>query len=667
MRKVTLILYRDYLEDIIVSLHESGIMQISDISKQESSSDLKEFISPGEIHPDGVLLAEYENRLSTIITILNNTKEKTKGMKKLLHPQLPKVEEVSPFSTDALFSYAEGFLNAIEKEILPSQNKLESLTESIQKTTMDINNIQKFTGIDFHLSDLATSDFLICKSGITQDLKGLQQNLKNLPETAVYSNQLTKGKNATWAVILIAHKEHMKHIERISTEFIEEIILPNLPVTPNTAISTLTKEIKTMKKDKKTINKTLQHLAQQHLQNLYVVREQIQLEKIRKDIQRHFGQTHSTYVITGWVPVEDIDGFKTLIKHTTQENVIIDIQTPSPNPDNPPTSLKTRSSTGSFKTLLELFAVPRYNEINPSVIMGFFFVLFFGVMLGDAGYGLVILLLALFAHIKFSQYSDMIKSWSILGIFLGIVTSVVGLLTNGFFGDLIPRFIYGNSNQPLYQLTLFGINFPVEPLKDPLSILIVALILGLLHLNVGIILGLYQAFKRKEYRAFLTEKFCMIPLQIGGGALIGYFIMDWQFSQAVFYAAIVLVIIGIIQLFLASGPVGFFDITGYVGDWLSYARLLALGLATAGMALAFNVVAGLIPEMIPVVGIILLPIILFVAHTANLILQSLGAGVHSLRLQYVEFFNRFYEGGGHEFSPFKIRRTYTTLKEDKTS
>ena len=123
-----------------------------------------------------------------------------------------------------------------------------------------------------------------------------------------------------------------------------------------------------------------------------------------------------------------------------------------------------------------------------------------------------------------------------------------------------------------------------------------------------------------------------------------------------------MVIIGIILLFIAGGPVGFFDITGYVGDWLSYARLLALGLATAGMALAFNEVSRLLGEMIPYIGIVITIILLIIMHLVNLGLSALGAGVHSLRLQYVEFFNRFYEGGGHEFSPFKMKRKYTKVE-----
>ena len=195
--------------------------------------------------------------------------------------------------------------------------------------------------------------------------------------------------------------------------------------------------------------------------------------------------------------------------------------------------------------------------------------------------------------------------------------------------------------------------------------LTIALILGLVHLNVGILLGIYQSFRQKKYKEMITARFCWIPLQLGGGMLIGYFILDFSLSEPLFMISGILVVIGIIQLFLSAGPIGFFDITGYVGDWLSYARLLALGLATAGMALAFNVVSELLKEMIPIqiIGVTIMIILLIIMHIVNLGLQALGAGVHSLRLQYVEFFNRFYEGGGTEFSPFKIEREYTKKDE----
>ena len=259
----------------------------------------------------------------------------------------------------------------------------------------------------------------------------------------------------------------------------------------------------------------------------------------------------------------------------------------------------------------------------------------------------------------------MIKDWSFLGILLGISTTIFGLLMNSFFGDFIPRFIYKDPTRTLYSLQLMGVQLPLDSLRDPLTMLTIALVCGLVHLNLGIILGLIQTAKQKHIKAFFTQHFCWIPMQIGGGLLIGNFILKWQISFEMTILAAFLTLLGVVLLFIHAGPIGFFGITGSIGDWLSYARLLALGLATSGMALAFNVVAELMSAMIPFIGIIVLPIILIVAHLANLIIQALGAGVHSLRLQYVEFFNRFYEGGGHEFTPFHVKRTFTTLETNQ--
>jgi V/A-type H+-transporting ATPase subunit I len=285
-------------------------------------------------------------------------------------------------------------------------------------------------------------------------------------------------------------------------------------------------------------------------------------------------------------------------------------------------------------------------------------------MLGDAGYGILLLILSIFGYLKFSKYSETIKNWSFLGIWLALTTIIVGIMTNSFFGDFIQRFVFNDLNQKLYSLTIGNIHLPIDPLRDPIVILTIALFFGLIHLNLGIILAIYQSYKNKDFKTLITKHVSWIPLQIGGGLIIGSFLLHlWTLDTYVFYISIIFLIIGIILRIIHAGPLGFFDITGYIGDWLSYARLLALGLGTTGMALAFNIVAEIIPQMIPVVGIIFTPIILVFAHLANLGLQTLGAGVHSLRLQYVEFFNRFYEGGGKKFEPFFVKRKYTKIKE----
>lgn len=663
MIKSSLFIHHYYLDDVIRSLHETGIMQITEITKEQTEQ--LENIHKVPIDPEASICQEYETRLTTLIKILKQAQQKNGGIKALLNPEMPIIQRIEDLTLEETFSYAEGLMNSMEPEILTINKHVTDLKEQQEQTRTYLNELKDYKEFDIQLLDISTTELLSIKAGKTLDLTQLKNALQPLEEIAIFSKQIGSGKKKYWSVIIIAHITHQKTVERILSDHLQESVLPILEVTPKEAIQTLLTKQKKNEKQIKSLQNQLQKLAKKHLSVLLGLKEQIQIERIRKEIPSTFARTEETILIQGWVLEERTKEIKEKITDVTKDHVVFSFQKPSPNPDNPPTYMKTPAWAQSFRTLLELFATPRYNEVNPTVIMGIFFVLFFGVMLGDAGYGAIILLLSLFAYLKFKRFSPMIKNWSFMGIWLGLITTIVGLMTNSFFGDFISRFIYGNPEQPLYQATIAGIQFPVEPLKDPLTILTVALILGLIHLNVGIILGLYQAMKRHEYKQLLTERFCWIPLQIGGGLLIGDFILDWTLSQLMFLIAIILVIVGIIQLFVSQGPVGFFGITGYVGDWLSYARLLALGLATSGMALAFNVVAGLLPDLIPYVGIILLPIVLVFAHLANLLLQALGAGVHSLRLQYVEFFNRFYEGGGHSFSPFQIKRIYTTVEKKR--
>ncbi len=223
--------------------------------------------------------------------------------------------------------------------------------------------------------------------------------------------------------------------------------------------------------------------------------------------------------------------------------------------------------------------------------------------------------------------------------------------------DISPRLLSAPSPD---SATLLGFQLPIDALHKPLIILSMTLLIGLTHLNLGILLGAYQNYRRGRVKDLALDQVAWVVLQFGGGALIGSMLLDlWTLPSWLYYLAVAFTVVGLVALFVNNGPMGFFELTGYIGDWLSYARLLALGLATAGMAMAFNIVAELLPSLVPYVGVVLAPVILVVAHLINLLLQALGAGVHALRLQYVEFFGRFYDGGGRRYTPFQIERKYT--------
>jgi len=664
MKKVSLVVHQNYVENVIKTLHENGMMEIIDISKEEP--EILKDSEKASMHPDASICTNYELRLSRLIDILDTIRIKQKGIKSLLHPELPEVKTVENSSLEEMFSHIEGVLGEIEKNILENDQKLQYLDEQKQKINQDAEQINYLKDFDIDISDVGESKYVLIKTGKTLDLDSLQSEIEKIDRTTLYSKQFGSGKKIEWAIVVAIHILDKEKVEKICREQLIEFDLNELSGHPKDILKSLKKEIADIKKEKKQIITHLRKYAEKELHELRTLKEEIQLERVRREISKNFAKTNTTYLINGWIIEKNEKILKAAVENTAKGCVIYSSQTPSANPDNPPTYIETPKWAAAFKTFLDMFATPKYNEINPTIIMGIFFVLFFGVMLGDAGYGLVILLLSLYGYKKFSKYSELIKNWSFMGIWLGLTTTVIGFLTNSFFGDLIPRFFYSSPDIPLYSLQLGGLHLPIEPLRDPLTILVIALLFGLIHLNIGILLAIYQCLKNKDYNILITNHFSWVLLQIGGGLLIGDMLLHLlSLGTMEFYFSMALVVIGLILRLKHAGPLGFFDITGFVGDWLSYARLLALGLATAGMALAFNIVAKLFADMIPIeiVGLIIMVILLVLTHAINLGLQTLGAGVHSLRLQYVEFFNRFYEGGGHEFKPFSIKRKYTKIEE----
>ncbi len=277
-------------------------------------------------------------------------------------------------------------------------------------------------------------------------------------------------------------------IEKIFRENVSEFNFQGLSGFPKDILKSLEKEKEEIKKEKKKIVNLLRDLANQYLSDLLALREELQLEIVKIEASNNFVKTNYTYIINGWILEKNQDVLKESLASVSDDHVICNFESPSVNPDNPPTYYDTPKWAGSFKTILEIFATPKYNEINPMLFVGIFFILFFGFMLGDAGYGLIILFVSLYGYFKLGKYSSLFKDWSFMGIWLGVTTTVVGFLTNGFFADLIPRFIYNDPNKPLYSLNIMGVHLPIDGLRNPIILLSIALILALIQLNLGITL-----------------------------------------------------------------------------------------------------------------------------------------------------------------------------------
>ena len=386
-------------------------------------------------------------------------------------------------------------------------------------------------------------------------------------------------------------------------------------------------------------------------------------------------QSKRTFIISGYAAKEVIPAVEKAIGEAY--DCVIDVEELKED-EEPPVLLKNNGFSESVEGVLESYGLPHKGEIDPTTIMSFFYVFFFGMMLSDAAYGAIIAIVCLVVLKKFPRMSAGMRKSMKMFMYCGLSTLVWGVLFGGYFGDVVD----------VVSSTFFGKELTIKPLwfaplNDPMKLLIYSMGFGLVHLFVGLGIKGYMLLKDGKVLDFFCDIVLWYIFLIG---LIMMLLPSDIFAsiaqtKIVFPAALVtlskaLAIIGAVGLLLMSGrssknpalrlALGAYDIyniTGWLSDVLSYSRLLALGLATGVIASVVNQMGSMLGKS--VFGVILFIVVFIVGHTMNLAINLLGAYVHTNRLQFVEFFGKFYEGGGKPFEPFHAETKYVDIKEEK--
>jgi V/A-type H+-transporting ATPase subunit I len=380
------------------------------------------------------------------------------------------------------------------------------------------------------------------------------------------------------------------------------------------------------------------------------------------EVERHFHRTERTVLIEGWIRDVHRRRFEKDVARRWRD---VEIATRGPREgEDPPVALENGPQARPFEFVMTLYGRPRYGEIDPTPLLAPFFVLFFAMCLSDAGYGAVLSALCAFFLFK-PRIRGGVRSLMQLLLAGGVLTIVVGVLTGGYFGvetEKLPAI-----------LRRFVI---IEPLEDPMKMLNVAFFIGIVHILFGMGVKMAINFRAGLWMDAVFDDLCWILIIIALAPLGYAGILGGRVpAPVIFYAsrgalavAAVLFLTGIRKernrfLGVFKSLLRFYGITGYFGDVLSYARLLALGLATGAIAVAINGIARMVLGLPAVAGYAAAALILLLGHAFNLLVNILGAFVHSARLQYLEFFNKFFTGGGREFRPFRSERRYTVLRE----
>lgn len=389
------------------------------------------------------------------------------------------------------------------------------------------------------------------------------------------------------------------------------------------------------------------------------------MRKEKYEALSKLGITESTFVLEGYVPEKYFDSLKKEIekKHTA----VISGFDPAEDEDVP-VLLENGSFSSPVEGITKMYAMPSKTDVDPTPVMSFFYYLFFGMMLSDAGYGVVMVIGTMIALKKFKLENSMRKTL-IMFRNCGISTIFWGALFGSWFGDIVQ--IVGRE---FFGKEIGSIALWFQPLDDPIKLLLYSFGLGILHLFLGVGVSFKMAWDDgRKLDAFLDT--VPIYLTILGVAPLAASILT-EVPQILKTVGMYVMIAGVVLLVFTAGRSsksifgklfgGLYALyntaTGWLSDILSYSRLLALGLATGSIAGVINLI-GTMPEN-KAVKLVLLIVVFIVGHTANLAINLLGAYVHTDRLQFVELFSKFYTGGGREFTPFAVNTKYIKFKEE---
>ncbi len=385
-------------------------------------------------------------------------------------------------------------------------------------------------------------------------------------------------------------------------------------------------------------------------------------------------QSQRTFVISGYTAKKFVPALEKAIG--ANYDCVMDVEEVGEE-EEVPTILQNNSFSRSWEGIVESYGLPKRGEFDPTTIMSFFYVFFFGMMLSDAAYGAILAIACFVLLKKFPRMSPGMYQSIKLFMFCGISTVIWGILFGGYFGnivDVVSAKFFGTTITPA---ALWFI-----PLNDPMKLLVYSMLFGVIHLFVGLGIKGYMCIKNRQFMDFFCDVvlwFCLVVgliLMLLPSSLFASIAQtEIVFPDVVNLMAKVLAIFGAVGIVLMSGrgtknpgirlALGAYDlynITGWLSDVLSYSRLLALGLATGVIASVINQMGSMVPNNI--FGIIAFIVIFIVGHALNLAINLLGAYVHTNRLQFVEFFGKFYEGGGKPFEPFCADTKYVDIKEE---
>jgi len=631
MKRMALIAHQDSRDKLLKSLQDLGAVEVVS-TKLEGLS--------GAHHPQTLSLLE--EKYAAVREALETLRPYDENKPSFLTPK-PPISRSSLKDTVKRFDEAEEIIDKV-KAFADDMNALKARRQRLKNR---IAQLEPYARFDAPLESIGESKYTASLLGVIPDdsldkYKQITQDYRDWASFETVDNQ-----KDTFTVFVVMHKSVREKLTG-ELKFIgfSEAFTKDMIGTPGDIIHDCENEYLSLEEESKEYEDKARHYVSDK-PLLTALEDYLANEIAREKCVEKVGETGSAFALEGWVISDDQQRVEKAILEAAPE-AYIHFRDPEEG-EIPPTALDNPRVVRPFEAVTDMYAVPSPGGFDPNRIMAIFYFIIFGMMMGDFAYG-VILSLGAFAVLKLKKPIGMFRRITTVVMYCGISTALWGL----FFGTIF---------------SIEGVPYVLSPLKDAtgaLATLGLCLGIGVLHIMTGLGIGAYMDIKRGHFFAAIFDRVSWMLVILGG---IMLFVGGTLGTVGTYMALAGLLILLLTQGRTKKGIVrkamgglsSIYGITSYVSDILSYCRIFGMGLATTVIAMVFNTIAGLL--MGNVVGYIFGIVILTAGHVFNIAINALGAFVHTARLQYIEFFNKFYEGDGHAFMPLGIRTKHHRLED----
>lgn len=654
MNKISIIGLNKEKTLLIKDIMDLGVVEIS---SQDTKLTDPEWISFIKKDGNETEVLNYDAKISKISEVLASLNKYDTSKRPLF----------STRKTITSNEFSEKMLNNVKIEenvskVLELNKSLNELSTEENKTEASILSLRPWTGYDVPL-DLSETRYTSVFLGVVPNIVEIEKLTNDLEQKtdSCYFKTVNSDKDQHYISIICLTKEKETIYEILKQYGFNTVAFKDLNGTVAENIVKYEQKLREISEKKEIIEKSISE-AVPYKEEIELFYDYLTIERDKNKILGNMLKTDTTFYIEGWIPELSKDKVeKTLGSYTCWH----EIKQPEEG-EQYPILLNNNSFAQPFEAITELYSLPSSSNIDPTVFMAPFYCIFFGLMLADVGYGLIMSILC-FTILRSFKLEGTISKMMKLFFYCGISTAFWGVMFGSWFGDAIPA----------AAKLLFNSDFTIKPLwinpmEQPMTLLVFSFVFGVIHLFAGMAIKAYMLIRDGNTLdavfdiGFWYGFIIGIALMLFGNSIIPGSGQIGTWMTIIFAAGLILTQgrakKGIVSK-LISGVLSLYNITSYLSDILSYSRLLALGLATGVVSSVVSILGSMGGRSF--FGVLLFVIAMLIGHSFNFAINALGAFVHAARLQYVEFFGKFYEGGGEPFNPLAKKTKYNKIiKED---